>query len=84
MIHETRGTSIHLQVKMTDPKGSDLVVTNLRTEEVNFQIPIILPLHLNVRLQVLNEAHVEGMMRRAGKTRAQVKVLIYQSQYLAD
>ena len=24
----------HLQVKMTDPKGSDLVVTNLRTEEV--------------------------------------------------
>jgi len=45
------------EVKMTDPKGSDLVVTNLRTEEV------------------VNEAHVESMMRRAGKTRAQAKTL---------
>merc|ERR1740123_145063 len=45
------------EVKMIDPKGSDLVVTNLRTEEV------------------VNEAHVESMMRRAGKTRAQAKTL---------
>ena len=51
MIHETQACkiySIHLQVKMTDPKGSDLVVTNLRTEEVIFPIPINLPLQLNV------------------------------------
>jgi len=45
------------EVKMTDSKGSDVMVTNLRTEEV------------------LNESHVENMMRRAGKARAQAKTL---------
>ena len=64
---------------MTDPKGSDLVVTNLRTEEVVLK-HLWLTLQSNDDLQtifylkVVNEAHVESMMRRAGKTRAQVKI----------
>ena len=42
----------HLQVKMTDTKGSDLVVTNLRTEEVVPKSNITAPLNkLNVFLR---------------------------------
>ena len=64
---------LYIKVKMTDSKGSDIMVTNLRTEEVVPKSQYICS-PVKCFSQVVNEAHVESMMRRAGKTRAQVKI----------